>query len=188
MALLKDNQEKLMSGEELFHRPDLEPCELVNGRVVPLMPTGHVHGFVESKLTRQLVAWVEGNGLGSVLSGEVGIYIRRNPDTVRAADILFISNDRFARQGASGYLDVAPELVIEVLSPDDRWTDVIEKIEDYFSAGVDRVWILDSKARKIFAYRSPTEAEQFGEGQVLTDDEILPGFRLVVSDLFRFRP
>src|SRR6185295_5592642 len=178
MALLHDHQEILLTGEELFRRPDLEPCELVNGRVVPLSPTGYVHGSVESKLTKELEVWVGANGRGRVLCGEVGIYIRRNPDTVRAADVLFISNDRFARQEGASYLDVAPELVVEILSPDDRWSDVMEKIEDYFSADVDRVWVLDSKARKIFTYRSPTEAQIFETGDVLVDEDVLPGFAL----------
>lgn len=184
MALLRDHQEILLTGEELFRRPDLEPCELVNGRVVPLSPTGYVHGSVESKLTKELEVWVGASRCGRVFCGEVGIYIRRNPDTVRAADALFISNDRFARQRAASYLDVAPELVVEILSPDDRWSDVMEKIGDYFSAGVDRVWVLDSKARRIFAYRSPTDVQHFELGDTLVDEEVLPGFRLSVSDIF----
>lgn len=183
MAPLKDREEILMTGEDLFRRPDLGPCELVNGRVVPLAPRGYVQGFVQSKLARELDSWVEQNRQGRVLSGEVGIYIRRNPDTVRAADVLFISSSRFAGQGPSGYLDVAPELVVEVLSPDDRWSEVTEKIQDYFAAGVARVWVVDSKRRKLHAYRSPDEVEQFGEGQILTDEEILPGFRLAISAL-----
>jgi Uma2 family endonuclease len=184
MALLKDHKETLMTGEELFHQPDLGPCELVNGRILPLTPTGHVHGFVESTLTRELGSWVKENRRGRVLSGEVGIYIRRNPDTVRAADVLFISNDRLASQGASGYLDVAPELVVEVLSPEDRWSEVTEKIQDYFAAGVARVWVVDPKRRKLHAYRSPSEVEQFGEGQILTDEELLPGFSVPVAEIF----
>ncbi|HEX9945654.1 MAG TPA: Uma2 family endonuclease [Thermoanaerobaculia bacterium] len=186
MALLKDSEEILMSGEELFRRPDLGPCELVNGRVVPLPPAGYGHGLVEARLTGRLLGYAEDTRRGEVTSGEVGIYIRRNPDTVRGADIAFISNERLARRKSSSYLDVAPELVVEVLSPDDRWSEVTEKIHDYFAAGVDRVWVLDSKAHKIFTYRSPTEVEQFGEGEVLTDEGILPGFRLVISDLFLF--
>jgi len=183
MALLK-NEEILMSGEELFRRPDLGPCELVDGRVVPLTPTGHGHGFVESNFAGELRAWARSTGSGRVLTGEVGIYIRRNPDTVRAADVLYISNERYAKRGASGYLDVAPELVVEVLSPDDRWSDVTEKLEDYFSAGVDRVWVVDAKLRQIFAYRSLTEVRQFQEGEDLAGEILLPGFRLPVSDLF----
>jgi len=183
MALLKDHKEILMTGEELFHRPDLGPCELVNGRIVPLPPTGADHGFVETRLAGRLLAYAESTGRGEVMSGEAGIYIRRNPDTVRAPDAAFISNERLAQRRSSSYLDVAPELVVEVLSPEARRNEVAEKIEDYFEAGVVRVWIVDPKARRLHVYRSPTETEQFGEGQVLTDEEILPGFRLVISEL-----
>src|SRR5262245_59608833 len=119
MALLKDHKETLMTGEELFRRPDLGPCELVNGRIVPLPPTGYGHGFVEARLASRLQMYAENSGRGEVMTGEAGIYIRRNPDTVRASDTAFISNERLARRKSSTYLDVAPELVVEVLSPDD---------------------------------------------------------------------
>ncbi|MFY9825090.1 MAG: Uma2 family endonuclease [Thermoanaerobaculia bacterium] len=142
MALLKDHEEVWMTGEELFRRPDLNPCELVDGRVVPTMPTSAEHGDIELELGMRLRAYGRESKRGRALGGEVGIYIRRNPDTVRAADILFISQERRARCTSQSYLDVAPELVVEVLSPDDRWTDVTEKLEDYFSVGVDRVWVL----------------------------------------------
>lgn len=183
MALLKDRHETLMTGEEFFHRPDLGPCELVNGRIVPLPPTGCDHGFVEARLVSRLMTYAESSGRGEVMSGEAGIYIRRNPDTVRAPDAAFISNERLVKRNSSSYLDIAPELVVEVLSPDDRWSEVTEKIQDYFDAGVARVWIVDPKARKLHAYRSPTESELFGEGQVLADEEVLPGFRLNLSEL-----
>src|ERR1700712_3815427 len=97
MALLKDNEERLITGEELFLGPDLGPCELVNGRIVPLSPTGRAHGRAEARLTTRLSTYVEGANWGEVLTGEVGIYIRRNPDTVRAADIALISHERLAR-------------------------------------------------------------------------------------------
>jgi Uma2 family endonuclease len=184
MALLK-NEEILMSGEELFRRPDLGPCELVDGRVVPLTPTGHGHASVEARFTMRLGAWAEQTGFGEILNGEVGIYIRRNPDTIRAADVALISKERLARCKSSSYLDIAPEIVVEVLSPHDRWSDVTEKLEDYFSAGVDRVWVADSRLRQIFAYRSPTEVCHFQEGEDLLDEELLPGFRLPLSYLFR---
>ena len=185
MALLKDNQEILMSGEELFRRPDLGPCELVNGRVIPLAPTGHGHGEVELDIGSELRGWARSSGRGRVSSGEVGIYIRRDPDTVRAADVVYISNERFALQKDSGYFHIAPELVVEVLSPADRWTDVNEKIEDYFSAGVGRVWVVDSRLRRISVYRSPNDVQRLDADQVLTDEELLPGFRLSLADLFR---
>jgi Uma2 family endonuclease len=184
MALLQRSEDRLMTGEELFRRPDLNPCELVNGRVVPTMPTGPGHGAIEAKLTTRLTIWAEATGRGEVEVGEVGIFIRRDPDTVRAADILFISHERLARRTSSGYLDVAPELVVEVLSPDDRRSEVKEKLEDYFSAGVGRVWVLVPKLRRVLVNRSLTEVVQLDAGQILTDKEILPGFSVLVADLF----
>ena len=86
MALLKDS-ERLITGEELFHSPDLGPCELVDGRIVPLPPTRPEHGEIELNLGSELKAWVRSSGRGRVSGGEVGLYIRRNPDTVRAADL-----------------------------------------------------------------------------------------------------
>jgi Uma2 family endonuclease len=185
MALLRESQERLISGEELFHRPDLNPCELVNGRIVPLSPTRPEHGEIELDLGSELRAWARSAERGRVFAGEVGLYIRREPDTVRAADLIFISHERFARWEKSAYLDVAPELVVEVLSPTDRRSDVMEKISDYFSVGVDRVWVVDAKLKCVLAYRAITESQLFKVGDVLADEELLPGFRLPVADLFK---
>jgi Uma2 family endonuclease len=104
---------------------------------------------------------------------------------VRAADVLYISDQRLAGRAPVGYLDVPPELVVEILSPDDRWNDVTEKLADCFEAGVDRVWIVAPKLRRVFAYRSLTNVRQLDEGDLLADEEILPGFSLAVADLFR---
>jgi Uma2 family endonuclease len=184
MAVLKDSQELLITGEELYLRPSLEPCELVNGRIVPLSPTGRFHGVAESRFAMRLSIYAESSGKGIVMTGEVGVYIRHDPDTVRAADIAFISNERWARCESPGYLDVAPEIAVEILSPTDRWSDVKVKLQDYFSAGVDRVWVMDSKQRRISAYRSLTDVQQFQVGDILADEELLPGFSLAIADLF----
>jgi Uma2 family endonuclease len=184
MALLRENPERLMSGEELFRIPDLGPCELVDGRVVPLSPTGRAHGRSGARLTTRLSTYVEANDKGEVLIGEIGLYIRRDPDTVRAADVAFISHERLARCKAEGYLEVAPEIVVEVLSPNDRRSDLAGKLRDYFSAGVDRVWVLESKPRRVLVHRPQGDIQQFQVGDVLTDDALLPGFRLSIADLF----
>jgi Uma2 family endonuclease len=183
MALLKDS-ERLITGEEFFHSPDLGPCELVDGRIVPLPPTRPEHGEIELNLGSELKAWVRSSGRGRASGGEVGLYIRRNPDTVRAADLIFISHERYARWGNATYLDVAPELVVEVMSPTDRRSDVLEKVGDYLSAGVDRVWVVDPKLQCVLAYRTLTDVQRFEMGDVLADEELLPGFSVPISDLF----
>jgi Uma2 family endonuclease len=184
MAPPKNDEERLITGEELFRSPDLGPCELVDGRIVPLRPRGRIHGRPEARLTSRLLNFVESHDRGEVLAGEIGIYIRRNPDTVRAADVVFISHNRMARCKGEGYLDVAPEIVVEVLSPNDHRGDLAEKIQDYFSAGVDRVWVLDSRQRCISVYRALSNIRELRPGDVLIEEELLPGFRLAVGDLF----
>jgi Uma2 family endonuclease len=175
----------LVSGEELLGRPDLEPCELVLGRVVPLSPTSLEHGRIELRLGAALLHYAESSGRGKAAAGEVGIYVHRAPDTIRAADAMFISNERYARRGRSGYLDIPPELVAEILSPDDRWSEVMAKIEEYLAAGVIVVWVVDPALRKVLAYRSLTEVRQFAAGDILEDPGLLPGFALPIAGLLR---
>ncbi len=104
----------LVTGEQLLAMGDIGPCELIEGRVVMLSPTGVEHGGYEVNFAEALKGFVRRQKLGKVVSGEVGVYIRRNPDTVRGADVAFISNERYAqRKVKGGYLDVAPELVAE---------------------------------------------------------------------------
>lgn len=185
MAVPQKNEQRLMTGEELACRPDLDPCELVNGRVVPMAPAGHIHGAAESRLDVKLALYAEKTGSGRVLVGEVGIYTGRDPDTVRGADIVFISQDRYARRGPSVFLDVAPELVVEILSPEDRPGQVKQKIQEYLAVGVDRVWFVDPRRRSVLVYRSSGQVETLEAGDILRDEEILPGFSLPLSELFQ---
>jgi Uma2 family endonuclease len=174
----------LVTGEELYRRPDLGPCELIDGRIVPLAPTGPEHGETELDLGFELKAWVRSSGRGRAFSGDVGIYIRRNPDTVRAPDLMYTSHERYARREKAAYLTVVPELVVEVLSPEDCPGAVKAKLADYFSVGVDRVWVVDPEAQRILVYRALNDVQEFGAGDILKDDDLLPGFRLSLAELF----
>lgn len=175
----------LFTAEEMADIADeLGRCELIDGRIVFMAPTGMPHGRVEVRVGRFLDAWAEKSGAGVVGLGEVGLFIRRQPDTVRAADVLFISHERYARRGPSGYLDVAPELIVEIVSPEDRFSQMTEKLADYFSAGVDRVWILDPRVKRVFAYRSVTDVTVVEATETLTDEAVLPGFAVNVGELF----
>ncbi|HEX9945655.1 MAG TPA: Uma2 family endonuclease [Thermoanaerobaculia bacterium] len=184
MALLQKSEENLLTGEELLRRPDLGPCELVDGRIVPTVPTGDEHADIEFELGARLRLYGKESKRGRAVGGEVGIYIRRNPDTVRAADIIFISRERDVRPKAKGFFEVAPELVVEVLSPEDRTSTIKEKLSDYFSAGVLVVWMVDPMLRRVLVYRSPTDVTILDASKVLADEELLPGFSVPVSDIF----
>jgi Uma2 family endonuclease len=177
--------EVLVTGEELLAMGDIGPCELIEGRIVRMSPTGLAHGDYEGNFFEQLKTFVRRESLGKVVVGEVGIYVRRNPDTVRGADVAFISNERYAqRKQAEGFLDVAPDLIVEIMSPNDRWSEVMQKLRDYFAIGVRLVWVADPADRTVYAYRSLTKVQEFTASDTLTGDEVLPGFGVPVAQLF----
>ena len=174
-----------LTGEALYAMGDIGPCELIEGRIVPTVPAGVPHGIYEGNFYLALRQFVDEHDLGIVAAGEVGIYTRRNPDTVRGADVVFISHGRNRQRSSSGYLDVAPDLVVEILSPNDRWTDVMDKLREYFAIRVRLVWVADPGARSVFAYRSLTDVREFTADDELVGDDVLPGFRVRVEELFR---
>jgi len=182
--LAVEKQMKQMTGEELFTTGDIGRSELIRGELIRMSPTGYLHGMVESRFGAVLHNSVTQHHLGEVLVGEVGIYTSRNPDTVRGADVIYISNERLSQVKSKSYLDVAPELIVEVLSPRDRWTDVNEKLSEYFGIGVRIIWIVDPRRRQVFVYESATRSECLTADKELSEGEILPGFRVRVSELF----
>jgi Uma2 family endonuclease len=183
-ALAAPPETKLITGEELLAMGDIGPCDLIDGRIVKMSPTGGEHGNLEFDLGRLLGNFVADRKLGWVLGGEVGIYIRRNPDRVRGADVAFISKQRLPHRPPTGFLEVVPELVVEVISPNDVWEEVRQKLEDYFSIGVDRVWVVEPKNHTVLVYRSATEATRLSEEDTLKGEGALAGFELSVKSLF----
>jgi Uma2 family endonuclease len=175
---------KLITGEELLAMGDIGPCELIDGRVVRMNPIGRSHAYVAANLSMALNQFVRQHKLGEVLVGEIGIFIQRGPDRIRAADIAFESTERLAQTTESGYLKTAPELVVEIISPSDRWQDVRDKLEDYFAIGVHRVWIVEPDKRAVLVYRSSTEMHKLSEGDTLIGEGVLDGFSLPVAELF----
>jgi len=174
---------KLMTGDELQARGDIGSYELIDGRIVPMSPAGDEHGIIELNLALELKTFVKQKQLGWVMTGEVGIYIRRDPDRVRGADIVFISKEKLP-QLTGKFLAVAPELVVEIMSPHDRWEEVRRKLADYFSIGVEQVWIVEPKNRTVLVYRSSTELQEFSEPDTLLGEGALSGFQLAIADLF----
>ncbi len=176
-------KEKLITGDELLRMGDIGPCELIDGRIIHMTPTGEEHGMIESNLVHDLRAFARQHKRGRVSSGEVGIYIRRKPDRIRAADVAFVSAGRLTGL-SKGFLDVAPELVVEIMSPDDRWQAMREKLADYFSIGVERVWVVEPQSRKVLVYSSTTQVAELDEDDTLRGEGALEGFAMPVADLF----
>ncbi len=173
-----------LTGEEFYRLGDIGPAELVKGEIVFMAPAGHPHGYIEVNFAAILRDFVRQHKLGRVYGGEVGIYTARNPDTVRGADVAFVSSERLARLQSPSYLDVAPDLVVEIMSPDDRWSEVMAKLAEYFAIGVRVVWVADPKTRSVYVYCSLTDAQRYTDGDTLPSDEVLPGFAVPVNELF----
>lgn len=175
---------QLITGEELFEMPGTDLCELVEGEIKRMSPTGWKHGDIEHTLASHLGKFVRDQDLGKVMVGEVGIYTGRDPDTVRAADVLFISYERLENAAPDGFLDVAPELVVEIMSPTNQWEEVRRKIEEYFAIGVERVWIVEPANRAVQIYRSRDAVRTLSENDTLEGEGALDGFAIPVGILF----
>lgn len=175
---------KRITGEDLLAMGDIGPCELIDGRIVRKAPAQVEHAIIETTLGSCLVRFVTSRKIGQVTGGGVGVYTRRNPDTVRAVDIACVSKDRQAGHPGAGFLEAAPDLIVEIMSPADRWQDVRQKLEEYFAIGVYRVWIMEPHNRDVLVYRSVTEMGKLGEGEILGGEGILEGFSLPIAELF----
>jgi Uma2 family endonuclease len=174
----------LITGEELLAMGDIGPCELVDGRIVPMSPTGGRHGLIELSLGSALQHFVREHHLGWVMTGEVGIYTRRHPDRIRGADVVFLSSQRWPDGPPNGFLEVAPDLVVEIMSPSDRWQDVRQKLTEYFAIGVRWVWIVEPENQTVLVFRSTIDMQQCGIDAMLVGEGILEGFTLTVASLF----
>src|SRR5437667_12329148 len=132
--------------------PDKQ-VELVRGQLVVREPPGTWHGAVAANLTCHLGDFVRRHGLGLVFAQDTGFKIASDPDTVRAPDVAFVARDRTGLIQARGYAELAPDLLAEILSPDDRPADVLAKVADWLAAGTRRVWVIDPERSEARVYR-----------------------------------
>ena len=178
----------LLTAEQAYRLDPDGRWELVEGRLVDVSPVRPRHGKLLGRLTARLVPFVEQHDLGEVYTGDVGFVLKRNPDTVRGPDLAFVRKERVpAVDAAETFPDVAPDLVVEVLSPSDRWPAVERKVAEYQGAGVPLVWAIDDSSRTARAYRPGRPVGMLSEGDALEAPDLLPGFRLVLQDLFTKR-
>ena len=167
----------LLTADQLLHvRAPGKRVELVRGVLVVREPAGLRHGRVTVALTRRLADYVEAEALGVVYAAETGFTLARDPDTVRAPDIAFIRRARLPDPEPPGFPDLAPDLVVEVLSPGDRPGEVLAKVGDWLNSGTSLVWVLDPERRQARVYRQDgTEALVTGNA-ALSGENLLPGF------------
>jgi len=158
--------------------------ELVRGRLVVREPPGTRHGAIAANLTCALGDFVRHNGLGTVFAQDTGFKISSDPDTVRAPDVAFVARERADRIPARGYAELAPDLLAEILSPDDAPAEVLAKVADWLAAGTRLVWVVDPQRSEIRVYRRDGSLSVLRETDPLEGEDVLPGFMCRVSDVF----
>ena len=159
-------------------------AELVRGEVQEASPFGELQGATAAALVEFLRAFVRKNRLGRVLI-EAGFILRRNPDVVRAPDVAFIHRNHLPPGGRRrSFIEGAPDIAIEVVSPNDTAQEMAEKTYEYQLAGTQEVWFLYSDLRRMAIHRRGSEPRSYTTDDTLEGGDLLPGFSLKVGDLF----
>ena len=174
-----------MSADELLRLKIPEARrELVRGELIVREPAGFRHGDIAARLLIAVGTFVESRSLGRVFTAETGFRLRTNPDTVRAPDVAFVRRDRLPDPPPRGYAAIAPDLVIEVLSPDDRPGDVLSKVGDWLEAGTSLIWVVDPERGSARVYRTDGSQELLAEGDRLDGESVLPEFQYELRRAF----
>ncbi len=152
-----------------------------------MTPVGGVRGELLLEIGRRLMEHARKHPPGRVVVGDVGFILRLpwDPERVRTPDVAFIAAERLPEgKLPSGFIEGAPDLAVEVLSPNDNPVDLQQKVQDYLEAGARRVWVVAPEARTVTMYRPDGNARFLREHEALEGEEVLPGFAIPLAGLF----
>ncbi|HTU91265.1 MAG TPA: Uma2 family endonuclease [Gemmataceae bacterium] len=192
-----DLMQREYTPEDLLALPDSKNFELVDGRLVerhrttpPAQGEDHM-GFLADRIAVRLLRWLadfcDEHPLGWVLMPSSGGFqdFPGSPRRVRKPDVAFVRYGRFPNEQLPlGHAHLAPDLAAEVISPNDEYEKVIEKIEEYLRAGVRLVWIISPRNHIVHVYRANGSVHVLRENEELDGEDVVPGFRCPVRDLF----
>jgi Uma2 family endonuclease len=177
---------KLITAEEFARMPDPPDGsrqELVRGVIETMPPPGGRHGVCCARVCRRLGNFVDEHKLGTIASNDAGFILERGPDTVRGPDVSFWRRERLP-EVPEGYIEVPPDLVVEVVSPGDQYSRIRKKLREYLDKGVRLIWIVDPEDRSLTVYRSLKDVSILTETETVEGGDVVPGFSCRVADLF----
>jgi len=159
--------------------------ELADGSIVEMAPVGPLHGGLDSNLGELLNRHAREQQLGRVYVN-TGFILRRSPDVVRGPDQAFVSTERMRDRPppARGFWEVAPDLVVEIVSPDDTADEINQKVREYLAAGTRLVWVVYPRQRQVNVYRASGDVRILFEEGTLDGEDVLPGFRAPLAGLW----
>src|ERR1051325_1029173 len=172
----------LMTADELLQMPDdgYHRYELVRGELRTMTAAGNRHSIIAGRILGRLLAYVEPRNLGEVTGADGGYWIARNPDTVRVPDVGFIRQERAVM--TDHFFDGPPDLAVEVISPNDRYTEVADKTAEWLQAGTRAVVVVNPRRNIVIVHR-PHGTEDVTD--TLAVEAIIPGWRMPLTDVFR---
>ncbi len=180
----------ITTADQLLALPD-DDCrhELVEGVLKSMAPAGSEHGKIAGRIFSRLHVHVETRGLGETYAAETGFKIHADPDTVRAPDAAFVSHARLAAVTRTrGYLPLAPDLVVEVISPGDSFSAVEAKTHDWLRAG-SRIVLIADPANECLHVHSPDSVRQvLRRGETFHAGDVCGDWQLAVDDVFQSAP
>jgi Uma2 family endonuclease len=176
----------LLTADDLFRLPSNGMRhELVKGELRTMPPAGFEHGAVGLNLAAPLGKHVNAKQLGIVVAAETGFIIERDPDTVRAPDIAFVSKERIEQMGVpKAYFPGAPDLAVEVVSPGDTMNEVDEKVELWLARGTTMVWVVNPKRKTVSVYHAREHPAILTVDDYLEGLDVVAGFRMQVREIF----
>jgi Uma2 family endonuclease len=175
-----------ITADELLAMPDDSMRrELVRGELRVMMAPGFRHGRVAARIGGLMLTHADSTGCGVTVAAETGFLLATDPDTVRAPDAAFIAKDRADAVGDTAkYWPGAPDLAVEVISPEDRTREVEEKALAWLAAGTIAVLVLDPATQAGTVYRGGGEAQVHTGNDTLDLSDAVPGFSVALAALF----
>ena len=179
-------EDQVISAEELLRLPDDgQRHELIAGELRTMAPSGGQHGLVAINLSTPLAQYVRAHELGRVFAAETGFLLATKPDTVRAPDVAFVRQERVLAAGeVTGYWPGAPDLAVEVISPNDLYAEVDEKVATWLEHGARMVLVVNPRRRTVVVHRPNAPARLLTENDTLDGEDVVPGWALPVRELF----
>jgi Uma2 family endonuclease len=181
--------DRIYTPEDLLSMPDGKNYELVDGHLVE-RNVSQLSNWVGGQLFYELGAFLHANPSGWAWPSELGYECYPgHPNKVRKPDISFIRMERMPEGPTSeGYVHIAPDLAVEVVSPNDLWHELEAKVEEYQAAGVSLVWVIDPEVRTAYVHRRDGTVSRLRETDELSGEGIIPDFRCPLSSIFPKRP
>jgi len=176
----------LKTADDLLRLPDDGlRHELVRGELRTIAPAGWEHGDESAEITVSLGTFVLARRLGRVVTGDTGFQLATSPDTVRAPDVAFVRSERAPARGTMrGYFPGAPDLAVEVISPNDLYTEVDEKVAEWLEHGTLLVFVVNPRRKTVAVHRPGQPVRILGPEDTLNGEDVVPGWSLAVRDLF----